>query len=754
MTEKDVTFIIPIFNLDEDRIENLKFVLSFILKTNKKVVLAEQTVFPRSNITNHLIDIVSGQYESNFKHELYFNSSSLIHKSGIINWATKNFVNTKYVWVNDVDFYMKFDSALNADWAKNFIKPYSVAKKLSKNESEKIKTKNPISINFSDPSTNYISLYSALSFIFNKEEFLEIGGMNEKYFGWGQEDVEFNNRVSALGIAVQELDFKGIHLWHPTSYNVNSFIENNIIKTPEPINVIKPINFLTDIQLNKYFDKIYCINLDKRYEKWEIAEREFKTHNLNVTRFEAIDGNNLPTVDALLPAELGCVCSHLQIVEEAKRNGFQNILIFEDDVFLDSKFAQKAGLIKNLNWKLFYFGASQIDWTDIEYTENSYFCKNTLGSFAYAINCSLFDEYIAELKTFNTTVDKCLANLQKKHYGECYTVYPNLVICDVRKSDIRPQQNIFNYANQVKWNITEFLPFKETTKKILLLPDTRNWAFDNIAKAIVKYNPYPEKIYYNIAYVKDLLLKKTTITPTDWDLIYVMFEGEQILPPAKNVIRGCYAAYWLENTKFTPQHMANYFSQCAGAVFVNDNLKNHFVPYLPENFPIEVVQDSSDEALFFPIKYKKNKNFTVLFVGNTVRKVKNFQKIEKICREAKVDLQICNNISNERMVFEYNKADILINFSDFEGGPQTFVEAALCEIPTLIRDNNELAKNIPCFTGKNEDDFISILSYLKENRDLCVKKGKEAYNVTINNFTYKHAAKKFANFFLNVATQK
>jgi glycosyltransferase involved in cell wall biosynthesis len=106
------------------------------------------------------------------------------------------------------------------------------------------------------------------------------------------------------------------------------------------------------------------------------------------------------------------------------------------------------------------------------------------------------------------------------------------------------------------------------------------------------------------------------------------------------------------------------------------------------------------------------------------------------------------------MVFEYNKADILINFSDFEGGPQTFVEAALCEIPTLIRYNNELAKNIPCFTGKNEDDFISILSYLKENRDLCVKKGKEAYNVTINNFTYKHAAKKFANFFVNVATQK
>ena len=754
MTEKDVTFIIPIFNLDGDRLENLKFVLSFILKTNKKVVLAEQTIYPKSSITNHLIDIVANEYKNNFRHELYFHSNPLIHKSGIINWATKHFVDTKYVWVNDVDFYMKFDLALNADWTEDFIKPYSVAKKLSKKDTEKIKTKIPISINFSDPSTNYVSLYSALSFIFNREQFLAIGGMNEKYFGWGKEDVEFNNRVSTLGIAVQELNPKGIHLWHPSNNNdsvlLKTSTEEQNLKTLEPVNVIKPINFFTDLQLNKYFDKIYCINLSRRFEKWETVAREFKKNNLNVTRFEAVDGNSLPINDTLLPGELGCVCSHLHIIEEAKRNGYQNILIFEDDVFLENNFLQKAGIIKNLNWKLFYFGASQIDWTNIEYTNNSYFCKNTLGSFAYAINCSLFDEYIAELKTFNTTVDKCLANLQKKHYGECYTVYPNLVICDVRKSDIRPQQNIFNYANQVKWNITEFLPFKETAKKILLIPDTRNWAFDNIAKAIIKYNPFPDKIHYDITYVKDLQLKKTTVKPTDWDLIYIMFEGEQILPPAKNIVRGCYSAFWLEHSKFTPEYMASYFSQCAGAVFVNNKLKKDFLPYLPKNFPVEVVQDSSDENLFFPIKYRKNKNFTVIFVGNTSRKVKNFDKIKKICQEAKVDLHVCNHVSNNELVFEYNKADILINFSNFEGGPQTFVEAALCEIPTLIKDNNELAKDIPCFTGKNEEDFISILSYLKENRDLCVKKGKEAYNTVIENFTYKHAANKFAKFFIQL----
>jgi glycosyltransferase involved in cell wall biosynthesis len=131
---------------------------------------------------------------------------------------------------------------------------------------------------------------------------------------------------------------------------------------------------------------------------------------------------------------------------------------------------------------------------------------------------------------------------------------------------------------------------------------------------------------------------------------------------------------------------------------------------------------------------------------------RSLDEIKEICEKAGVNLKVCENVSHKSLLYEYNKSDVMINFSTFEGGPQTFIEASLCKIPTLIRENNELSKLIPCFTGKNKEEFIDILSRLKSNRTECKKKGAAAYKVAIANFTYKKVAKKFADFFMQVKT--
>lgn len=107
-------------------------------------------------------------------------------------------------------------------------------------------------------------------------------------------------------------------------------------------------------------------------------------------------------------------------------------------------------------------------------------------------------------------------------------------------------------------------------------------------------------------------------------------------------------------------------------------------------------------------------------------------------------------MEHKNLVYEYSKADICINFSTFEGGPQTFAESALCSVPMLIRDNIPLSEKIPCFTGKTEEDFINIIEYLKLNREKCIEIGERARQAVINNFTYKKTAKKFADFFLKL----
>jgi len=500
---------------------------------------------------------------------------------------------------------------------------------------------------------------------------------------------------------------------------------------------------------NSYFDRIYCINLNKRIHKWESAKLRLEQQNINANRFEAIDGQLFAGVSNMTTGEIGCLCSHLEVIKHAKVNNYKKILIFEDDVHLSKDFKEKIILIQKLRWKMVYLGASQYDWTDVDPSSGFYLSKKSLGTFAYAVDYTLFDDLIAALSDKTKPVDKILQEIQELYYGECYTFYPNIAIADVRTSDIRGKRDIISHSEKMKWELSNFPMFDKKIKKVLLIPDARGWAFDNIAKSIVKYNPFPDKICYDILYCRDLYLERVSLDIGEWDYVYVMFEGESIIPPAKNVIRGCYSAFWLENQSYTPEYMSQYFVQCGGAVFANDALKDRFSKYLPENFPTEIIQDASDENVFYPIKYRKHKEFTVLYVGNTRRPIKNFGMIEKICKEADVTLKVCRNVPNSDMVHEYNKANLIINFSEFEGGPQTFVEAALCEIPMLIRDTNELAKNIPCFVGKTPEDFVNILNRLKNNHEECQKKGEEAYKVAIERFTYRRVAKRFAEFFLS-----
>jgi hypothetical protein len=218
ISANDVTFIVPIYKLGIDRLNNLKFILPHIIKTGARVLVVEQV---KESATS--LDLK----EFNSEHLLYVSKSEEFHKTGIINWAVRNHANTKYVWVNDVDFYMKFGNVFGVEWTEDFIKPYSTGKKLTSDDSTRILRGEKIDVSYEDESAEYISLYSALSFIFNKEAFLSIGGMDESLFGWGKEDIEFSERVKSKNIPIQEIDHKGIHLYHPVGGDIVADVITN-----------------------------------------------------------------------------------------------------------------------------------------------------------------------------------------------------------------------------------------------------------------------------------------------------------------------------------------------------------------------------------------------------------------------------------------------------------------------------------------------------------------------------------------------
>lgn len=296
--------------------------------------------------------------------------------------------------------------------------------------------------------------------LFNIRKFGKKNIFPENHLDASFSDLEFRDLFSIK----TEIDTFVVHLGH-TNQNWTGRKTENFID----------INF----DINTYFDKIFCINLDKEKQKWQNVHKIFKENHIQVERFNAISGSLITNeefevlVKKYNPEKLkgenasfyghienknslACLLSHLEIIKKSKNKGYKKILIFEDDIFISKNFISRIEEAKRLNWKMIHLGASQFDWQGIQMTDGFYYSKNTLGTFAYALDHSIYDEVIELLETKRKSVDNLLSEIQQKNYGKCFTYFPNIVISDVEKSDIREPKNLINYAEQVKWDLNIF----------------------------------------------------------------------------------------------------------------------------------------------------------------------------------------------------------------------------------------------------------------------------------------------------------
>ena len=119
---------------------------------------------------------------------------------------------------------------------------------------------------------------------------------------------------------------------------------------------------------DRYFDKVYCINLDKRSDRWGKVSKIFVDNNIDgVERYSAVDGNSL-NVDnitynkSLLKGELGILETHIKLIKEAKEQKLKSILIMEDDVYFTKeieKFDDYMSHVPN-NWDMLFVGGNHL----------------------------------------------------------------------------------------------------------------------------------------------------------------------------------------------------------------------------------------------------------------------------------------------------------------------------------------------------------------------------------------------------------
>ncbi|MDX6330389.1 MAG: hypothetical protein QOI83_2772 [Streptomycetaceae bacterium] len=104
-----------------------------------------------------------------------------------------------------------------------------------------------------------------------------------------------------------------------------------------------------------FFDGVFCLNLDSDTVRWAQAARRHEQLGIawQVERF--------PAVATPENHHRGCAMSFRRMVAEAKRRGYEHVLILEDDaVFIDDTAAvmQAAGSeLANLTWDVCYLGA-------------------------------------------------------------------------------------------------------------------------------------------------------------------------------------------------------------------------------------------------------------------------------------------------------------------------------------------------------------------------------------------------------------
>ena len=207
-------------------------------------------------------------------------------------------------------------------------------------------------------------------------------------------------------------------------------------------------------------ENVFVINLDKRKDRLHSITKQLNSVNIPFTRFSAfrpkieeikndelwcnsfkgINKGKSKKWNQYLKGALGCKMSHYTIIENAKKNNLDYVVIFEDDALICENATEK---IKEINlffkndWDMLYLGgfSPKKNQDDIE---NYHFIKKTnftLQTIGYIIKSKSYDYILNKIKNSQNEIDNLYVYLQKCNKINFY--YCHLVKQTFQDSNIR-----------------------------------------------------------------------------------------------------------------------------------------------------------------------------------------------------------------------------------------------------------------------------------------------------------------------------
>lgn len=181
--------------------------------------------------------------------------------------------------------------------------------------------------------------------------------------------------------------------------------------------------------LDKYFDRIIVINVDRRSDRLRQFDAEAKRIGFEYEVHKAIDGK-FKGMDPIVAGRL----SHIEVLRKIGRD--ERVLICEDDALFHDDFNNLIdSYMEDLpaDWDIFYLGALKNETKPV----NKHWVRQVVstGTQAYCVNPAKVDLFIHIAREFDKWID--VAYRVWADRTNAYITHPNLVIQRAGFSDLR-----------------------------------------------------------------------------------------------------------------------------------------------------------------------------------------------------------------------------------------------------------------------------------------------------------------------------
>lgn len=207
------------------------------------------------------------------------------------------------------------------------------------------------------------------------------------------------------------------------------------------------------MNITNFFSKTYCINLERRKDRWNECLLEFENKELNnIERIFAVDGKDLMFFSQKVNSSaLALILTNEKIFESAIENNYETILILEDDIEFTDQVKDISSFVEKLpeNWDMIYFGGNHNTHVGHKAPEsiNEKVVKlhHTFSTHCIGINKKAYQPILDRIRKRDHPLDVIYSDLQKKL--NVYSFAPAMATQRVSFSDIE------NKVTDYKWLI-------------------------------------------------------------------------------------------------------------------------------------------------------------------------------------------------------------------------------------------------------------------------------------------------------------